>query len=113
VRNPQRLAEERSIAYHREIASLLPSRADILEAARARVRRWLDSGEVAHAYARAWRQILDGPVDDIRAALIDPGQTARDLRQVSPFAGSLDPRTRWRIHRAVRERLRGRPELER
>lgn len=103
--NPQHVAEERSLAYHREIAGLLPSRPDILEAARARVRQWLTSGEVSTVYARAWGQLLDRPIDEIRQAITDPGQEARDRRQVSPFAGALDPRTRWRIHRAVRDRL--------
>lgn len=104
--NPQQVAEERSIAYHREIANLLPTRPDLLEAARARVRQWLASGEVATVYARGWRDLLDQSLDQIRDAITDPGQEARDLRQVSPFAGALDPRTRWRIHRAVRERRR-------
>ena len=103
--NPQQVAEERSIAYHREIASLLPTRPDLLETARARVRQWLASGEVASVYAQAWLHVLDRSIDEIRDALTDPTQEARDLRQVSPFAGALDPRTRWRIHRAVRERL--------
>jgi hypothetical protein len=99
------MAEERSIAYHSEIARLLPSRPDVLEAARARVRGWLQGGDVAESYARAWLEMLDRPLDELRGALTDRGQAARDLRQVSPFAGALDPRTRWRIHRAVRERL--------
>ena len=102
--NPQRLAEERSLAYHREIADLLPGRPDVLETARARVGRWIDSGEIHHLYASAWRDLLDRPLEEIRAAIVDVDQRARDLRQVSPFAGALDPRTRWRIHRAVRDR---------
>jgi len=103
--NPQRMAEERSIAYHREIASLLPTRQDLLESARSRVRHWLASGEVARVYAQAWLHLLERPLEEIRDGITDPAQEARDLRQVSPFAGALDPRTRWRIHRAVRDRI--------
>jgi hypothetical protein len=35
--------------------------------------------------------------------LVDPGESARALRQCSPFAGVVDSRTRWSIWRAVRE----------
>jgi hypothetical protein len=36
---------------------------------------------------------------------VDPAEGARALRQCSPFAGVIDPRTRWRIWREVRERF--------
>jgi hypothetical protein len=107
------MAEERSLAYHREIADRLPGRPDILEAARARVGRWIDSGDVHHVYATAWRELLDRPLEEIRAAIVNPDQQARDLRQVSPFAGALDPRTRWRIHRAVGDRAAHAPRATR
>jgi hypothetical protein len=35
------------------------------------------------------------------AALVDRSEEARGLRQVSPFAGVIDPRTRWAIHRRI------------
>lgn len=103
--SPQRVAEERSIAYHREIAALLTDRPDLLDAARARVHAWVRDGTVARPYAEAWRDLLAGPPERLAATLIDPGERSRDLRQVSPFAGALDPRTRWRIHAEVRARM--------
>jgi hypothetical protein len=102
--NPQRVAEERSLAYHREVAALLARRPDLLDAARERVAAWLRDGNVARPYAEAWRDLLAGSPDQLATALVDPGQRSRDLRQVSPFAGALDPRTRWRIHAEVRAR---------
>ena len=73
--------------------------------ARARVRAWLDDGSVGRSYAEAWRVLLDRPLEDLITALGDASERMHDLRQVSPFAGALDPRTRWRIHREVGERL--------
>jgi hypothetical protein len=37
-----------------------------------------------------WRAILDRSVEEIVEVMIDPGVYARDLRQVTPFAGVLD-----------------------
>jgi hypothetical protein len=105
MESPQRIAEERSIAYHGEIASLLAERPELLDAARARVDEWLRDGSVARIYAEAWRDVLDGTLEQISAALVDRSERSRALRQVSPFAGALDPRTRWRIHADVRARL--------
>jgi hypothetical protein len=49
-----RLGEERSIAMHRAIAEKIASEPALLEAARARVRSWLQTGAVHATYARAW-----------------------------------------------------------
>jgi hypothetical protein len=100
--NAHRLAEERSLALHRAIADRLAAEPSVLERAQARVRRWLDTGEVAPYWAQKWDDLLSRPVDDIRSVLIDESADARALRQVTPFAGAIDPRTRWRIWREVR-----------
>lgn len=101
--NGHELAEARSLALHEAIAERLEADPSILERARARVNGWLTSGEVAPLWARRWNEILSRPVDDIRSALIADTEEARALRQVTPFAGAIDPRTRWRIWREVRE----------
>ena len=97
--NPRlhRLAEERSLAIHKYIADRLASTPEVIEQARSRVGHWLETGSVSKKYALAWKEILSGPLDSIRAALVDPSEHARALRQSSPFAGAVDPRTRWRI----------------
>lgn len=100
-----RLAEERSLALHRAIASRLAADPSLVERARARVRLWLETGEVAHPYARAWEDVLSRSLSEICAFLVDEGEHARALRQVTPFAGVIDPRTRWRIWRQVREAM--------
>jgi hypothetical protein len=100
-----RLAEERSIALHREVAARLRADATLVDAARVRVDGWLATGDVHEHYARGWRDLLDRPLDELCAFLVDPGEHARAMRQCTPFAGVVDPRTRWRIWREEAERL--------
>ena len=88
---------------HRAIAERLPSEPSLLEAARRRVQHWLESGAVHATYAEAWDSILRQPMERIALALVDESESARALRQTSPFAGALRPRERWRIHRQVAE----------
>jgi hypothetical protein len=96
-----RLGEERSIAMHRAIADRLESEPAILLSARARVEDWLATGDVHREYAEAWRVVLEGTLAQVVAFLVNPGEDARALRQVTPFAGALDARTRWRIREEV------------
>jgi hypothetical protein len=100
-----RLAEERSLAYHRRVAAMLPSRPDLLAKARERARRWASSGESHAPYAQRWLALLDGPFEDLLTALADPAETARAMRQATPFAGALDPRERWKLWKEVRQAM--------
>lgn len=102
---PGALAEERSRALHLAVAERLQADPALIDEARVRVRGWLRDGTVAYPYAQAWQALLDRPLGDLVAALGERSERMHDLRQVSPFAGTLDPRTRWRIHDAVRARL--------
>lgn len=100
--DPHRIAEARSLAYHRAIAERLAADPAIVERARERVRGWLASHPDAH-YAAAWSAILARAIPEIVAFLVDDGERATELRQSTPFAGALAPRERWRIWREVRE----------
>lgn len=104
--DPHSLAEERSLAFHREIARRLRDDPGLVENARARVKGWLESGNVAKPYALAWERLLGLPLSSLLSKITERTQAAHDLRQVSPFAGVLDARTRWRIHKSVGEELR-------
>lgn len=96
---------ERSLALHREVAERLRRDPELLEAARERVERWLTDGSVHGSWAEAWRSILDAGLDRVIEVLTDVSPASHDLRQVSPFAGALDPRTRWTILRACSSRI--------
>ena len=46
------------------------------------------------------KQIRDTLDSVATAAVGDPGERGRDLRQVTPFAGVLDPRRRADVYRS-------------
>ena len=95
------LAERRSLAYHDEISVRIAADPKLLARARSRVDAWLRSGAVDRFYAEAWRDLLACPEAEIQRMLHEDSERMRALRQVSPFAGALQPRDRWRIWRAV------------
>lgn len=100
-----RLAEERSIAYHRAIAERLRDHPDILENARERVQGWLTSRDRERFYVQKWAEILKGDVTSVAAFLVERCELAIELRQSTPFAGALQPEERLRIWREARERF--------
>lgn|GEM_PF-870720 len=96
-----RLAEERSLAYHRAVTERLRERPELLERARARVASWLARGAPHPVYARPWARLLALPLEQLTDALVDPSEDAKVLRQVTPFAGALSPSERWAIWKEV------------
>lgn len=107
--DPHRLAEERSIAYHRLIAARLREDPQLLESARNRVSDWLNRPEGSPLHAQKWKQVLDGDIASITAFLTERSEPAAELRQSTPFAGALAPRERWRIWREIGDRLGAQP----
>lgn len=99
-----RTAEDRGLALHAEVSCRLRADPAVLEAARHRLERWAANGAMAPRWAEAWRDVLARPLEEIVALLVEPSQRASDLRQCSPFAGAIDPRTRWAILRGLRGR---------
>ena len=71
------VAEDVSLELHRAVAKRLLEDPAVVDRARERVDEWLRDGSVARPYAEAC--------------------------QTSPFAGVLDPKTRWSIWRRARE----------
>lgn len=105
--DPHRLAELRSLAFHRAVAEKLRTDPAVLERARRRVSNAAGSGRSASA-TREWEEVLSQPLDSICDFLIDPSERATRLRQSTPFAGAIPARERWRIWRDVREDVEGR-----
>lgn len=103
-RDAHALAEERSLAYHREVAARLRSDPALVERARAHAESQLRRGGRSRPWFERWCEILAQSPEEIARVLVDPGEEARALRQSTPFAGALPPRERWRIWRATRER---------
>jgi len=92
----------RSLALHREVARRIGERPELVELARYRVARWLKDRSVSAAYATAWSEILSGSASDIAVEIVAETEPMDALRQTSPFAGVVDPRTRWRILKELR-----------
>jgi hypothetical protein len=51
----------------------------------------------ATEYLDAWQRLLDGPLEPILATLTSLTHEARDLRNVSPFAGVVPDARRRRV----------------
>jgi hypothetical protein len=97
-------AERRSLRYHEAIAKRVAADPTILARARARTQRWLIEARVPEYYARGWEEILSGSPKEICVFLVDPSERARAFRQVSPFAGALGAKERWRLWAAESDR---------
>lgn len=83
----------------RAIAEKLRAQPGLLGRARITLERWLQHREpAAPPVLREWHEILaHWPLDRILAVLTGADETARRLRQSSPFCGILTPRERWAI----------------
>lgn len=102
--DPRERAIRRSLALHEAVRNVVKEDSSQLDKARARVAKWLETGLVHDDYAQAWRDLLARPFAEICDALVERSERMNDLRQVSPFAGSLTARERWKILReATRE----------
>jgi hypothetical protein len=84
-----------SLAYHRAVARRL--RKPMVDEARHVLFRWREQGRIDPRYADRWERLLSRPLPEIRRALVDDTQEADDLRQNSPFAGSLSEPERRRL----------------
>ncbi|MFN0250735.1 MAG: hypothetical protein ACKV2T_27895 [Kofleriaceae bacterium] len=94
-----RTAELRSLAYHREIARRMVADPDLLKRARAVAEARLAAG--VHG-AKAWLEVLDAPPSVVAEVLVVEDERMTNLRQMTPFVGVLDARTRWALWRTVR-----------
>jgi hypothetical protein len=91
------LAEARSLRMHRTIAERIQQNPDLLATARFHLETFRAQKTLARPYIDAWQALLDGPVSELLAMLIDESEQARALRQATPFAGLLKPRERWAL----------------
>lgn len=104
--DPHRLAELRSLAYHRAVVERLREDPSRLELAKTRVREWRQRGFVRH-YAELWERALLGPREDLFRLMVADDEEGRAMRQATPFAGFVDARERWRIWERVRREADG------
>ncbi|HEX5036190.1 MAG TPA: helix-turn-helix transcriptional regulator [bacterium] len=96
--------DQRSLTYHGAVAEVL--RRDPVSAVR-RAKRSLGKMSKDHPGAKPlfdrWSVWLDLPLQELISRMLDPGMTAREMRQVTPFAGLLAPQDRVRILKRFRK----------
>ena len=100
--DPHRLAELRSLAYHRAVCDRLRADSSLVGEAQARIERWRATGDVHLHYVDRWTEWLSLPLEALCEALTADSEEATAMRQVTPFAGTLKPRERWAIWRDIR-----------
>ena len=76
-----RLAQLRSLAYHRALARRLTR--PLVDDARHVLWEWRERGAIDPRYADEWESVLDRPVREIRRVLTSDDPQACDLRQNS------------------------------
>lgn len=103
--DPHRIAEARSLAYHRVVAERLTRDPQVIERARKRIDAWLAEPNRSSSYLEQWRALLAGPRERLLEVLRSMDEQAKALRQCTPFPGELDPRERWELWRRVRDEL--------
>ena len=97
--------DRRSLALHRAIADRLKAHpTKTLHQARRNLTGMRARNPQAADLFTGWDDILSRPVEAIVTAMLDPGQRARDLRKVTPFAGVLEPHERTRVYREFARR---------
>lgn len=98
--NGHRAADLRALAYHRAVGKqLTPAK---VRAARERLASWRAEGKIDARWAAEWDRVLDGTIGEIVASIGEDSPAAADLRQTSPFAGTLSDYERRRILEAMR-----------
>lgn len=100
-----RIGEARSLAYHRVIAERVAADPRRITIARAHMLDWGARRTLSQEYVDRWLALLDGPLPELLAKLVEDSEDARALRQSTPFAGVLDARERRAIHRSVRQEI--------
>ena len=91
--------DRRSLALHEVIAQRLRDDPDaVVRRARKTLGLMMERHPGAAPLFTEWDAILNCPASEIAEILLDPRPQARELRQVTPFAGILSPAERAEIY---------------
>ena len=95
--------DRRSLALHERIAvRLRAAPAETLARAEANLLRMRALHPCASELLDEWERLLQGSLDVLVDALVNPGVHYRDLRHVTPFAGVLSASERASVYREFR-----------
>lgn len=91
---------QRSLALHALVVSELLRRPDeVLAKARDNLSTFPEDASV---YRERWESLLNGPLPDLIAAMLDTSDTGVTLRSSTPFAGVLSDEDRGRVREVYR-----------
>jgi len=90
--------DQRSLALHRGIADKLRADPSLLAVAHDNLDRWSKERGRSQPYWDAWREILNRPIEEVLALIVEESERMTAMRQASPFAGILTPRERWSVY---------------
>lgn len=100
---PMTREDRRSLHLHAAISRKIAADPEnALARARSNLDKMASANPGAVPLLQEWRRIVDGGMGRVLCVLTDPGEHARDLRQVTPFAGLLNARERRDVYRAFR-----------
>lgn len=91
-------SEARSLALHAEVARRLREDPALVGRARSRVASWTSARH--RRWRELWSEVLELPLEHLARLVAEDSERGRLLRQCSPFAGAVDPATRWKILRS-------------
>ena len=92
--------DRRSLALHEAIAQrLIEDPVAVTERARKTLSLMIERHPGAAPLLTEWDAILRRPESEVADLLLDPRPRARDLRQVTPFAGILSTAERTEVYR--------------
>jgi len=98
-----RILDARSLAMHCKIAQKISRDPELLDKARANLKRWsAKSADPLPQYLHEWQEILEQPWLEIAELITSMSEDATRLRSSSPFAGILTADERDQIYAAFR-----------
>ncbi|EKD50707.1 MAG: putative transcriptional regulatory protein [uncultured bacterium] len=90
--------DKRSLAFHQAIAEKIRQNPSAcINKAKQNLQVLQTKHKEANLLWNQWKKWLNMPVESLVQKILDPGISARDLRQVSPFSGLLTPKERLQI----------------
>ena len=101
--SPSTREDRRSLFLHEAVAARLEEEPDpIISRARRNLAFLRTRHPHAHQALDQWEDLLERPVSELTQTLRDPRPHARELRQVSPFAGVFSASERAALYRDFR-----------
>lgn len=88
----------RSLAYHQAIMKKLKKNPnEVILKAKQNLKKMIRANPGAKTLLQCWKIWISLPIDDLIYCAMDKSSFARDMRQVTPFAGVLTARERSEI----------------